>query len=185
MKFNEHYNLAGSHAFLGASNPAWTNYDEDKLVERYMSSQAAVRGTRLHALACELITMDVKLPRNNQTLSAYVNDAIGYKMQPEQILFYSQNCYGTVDAISFRGNKLRIHDLKTGVVPGKMRQLEVYAALFCLEYKFKPHALDIELRIYQTDEIFVHVPDADDIIQIMEQIKRCDKIIESMKEADS
>lgn len=74
-----------------------------------------------------------KLPRLNKTLNAYVNDAIGYKMIPEQILFYSDNCFGTADAIVFRNGLLRIHDLKTGVIPAHMEQLEVYAALFCLE----------------------------------------------------
>lgn len=183
MIFNNHSNLVGAHAFLSASGYHWTNYDEDKLVERYSTAQMAARGTQLHALAAQLILMGVKLPRNNQTLNTYVNDAIGYKMIPEQVLYYSMNCFGTCDAISFRNGKLRIHDLKTGITPGHMRQLEVYTAMFCLEYKFKPHQLDIELRIYQTDEILIHIPELDNIVRLMDKIKTFDKKIESMKEA--
>ena len=50
------------------------------------------------------------------------------KMTPEQILYYSDNCFGTADAILFRNNFLRIHDLKTGKIPAHMEQLEIYAS---------------------------------------------------------
>ena len=30
----------------------------------------------------------------------YVNDGVGFKLTPEQILYYSPYCYGTADAIS-------------------------------------------------------------------------------------
>lgn len=63
-------------------------------------------------------------------MNMYVNDAISFRMVPEQILFYSENCFGTADTIVFRNGTLRIHDLKTGVVPAHMEQLEIYAALF-------------------------------------------------------
>ena len=56
----------------------------------------------------------------------------------EQALYYSDNCFGTADAISFKKNFLRIHDLKTGVTPGSMKQLLIYASMFCLEYNFLP-----------------------------------------------
>lgn len=183
MKFNEHSRLVGEHAFLSASNYHWINYDEEKLAERYRTSQLAARGTQLHELAAQLIRMGIKMPRNQQTFNAYVNDAIGYKMVPEQVLFYSVNCFGTPDTISFRNGKLRIHDLKTGTTKASVRQPEVYAALFCLEYKFKPHQLDIELRLYQSDEIVIHVPELDDIVRIMDRIRTFDKMIESFKEA--
>ena len=114
----------------------------------------------------------------------YVNDAIGYKMVPEQVLYYSDNCFGTADAISFRGNLLRIHDLKTGVIPAHMEQLEIYAALFCLEYKFKPSDIEIELRIYQSDEILYHKPTSEDIVPIMDKIITFDKIIGNIKEQE-
>jgi hypothetical protein len=111
----------------------------------------------------------------------YVNDAIGFRMTPEQPLFYSKNCFGTADAISFRKNLLRIHDLKTGVTPASMHQLEIYAALFCLEYSVNPKDISIELRIYQSNEIYIHNPDAEDILEIMDKIAKFDKAIEDVK----
>lgn len=105
-------------------------------------------------------------------------------MTPEQILFYSENCFGTADAICFRNNLLRIHDLKTGLIPAHMEQLEIYAALFCLEYKFKPSEIDMELRIYQHDEILVHNPTAEDIVPIMDKIITSDKVINKLKERE-
>ena len=114
----------------------------------------------------------------------YVNDAIGFKMTPEQVLFYSENCFGTTDAISFRNNFLRIHDLKTGVTPAHMEQLMIYAALFCLEYRIKPSEIDIELRIYQSDEIIVFNPTAEDIVPIMDRVVTSDKIISKIKQEE-
>lgn len=184
MDFNDHSKLVGLHSFLSASNYHWTNYTQDQLVERYRTSQAATRGTALHALANDLITLGVRLPKTKSTMNAYVNDAIGFKMIPEQVLFYSPNCFGTADTISFRNGKLRIHDLKTGVIPGKVRQLEVYTAMFCLEYDFKPSEIDIELRIYQSDEIVFHIPELDTLVRIMDQIVTFDKIIEKLKESE-
>ena len=52
----------GEHAFLGASNHAWYNYDDEKLVRIYINKLAASRGTAMHALACSLIKLKVKLP---------------------------------------------------------------------------------------------------------------------------
>lgn len=138
---------------------------------------AAQRGVELHAFAHEAIRLGVKLPANKQTLSMYVNDAIGFRMTPEQILYYSDNCYGTADAIAFRRNTLRIHDLKTGLNESSEHQLEVYAALFCLEYRFKPWEIEMELRIYQSDEVRLFVPDPDDIVHIMDKIITFDKRI--------
>jgi hypothetical protein len=102
-------------------------------------------------------------------------------MQTEQILYYSDNCFGTTDTISFRKNVLRIHDLKTGQSPASMNQLLVYAALFCLEYNFKPTEIEIELRLYQLDEVLIHVPEPDEIILIMNKIISFDKTIEELK----
>jgi len=102
-------------------------------------------------------------------------------MSPEQVLFYSYNCYGTADAISFRNNGLRIHDLKTGYSRVSMLQLEVYAALFCLEYEHKPNQIDIELRIYQASKIVIHVPEPPVIRRIMEKIIIFDRKIEELK----
>lgn len=177
MLFNSHSHLQGAHAFLSASKYHWINYDEDKLERVFLASQAAARGDRLHALAHSLIREGVKLPRTQATLNMYVNDAIGYQMNPEQILFYSLNAFGTADAISFKRGKLRIHDLKTGVSATSEHQLEVYAALFCLEYKVKPFQIEIELRIYQSNEARIYEGDPDVITHIMDKIVTFDKRI--------
>lgn len=184
MQFNPHYNLEGCHAFLGASKYHWINYDEEKLDETYKRYRATQRGTELHEFACRAIELGIKLPKSKKTLNMYVNDAIGYKMTPEQVLYYSDNCFGTADAISFRKNLLRIHDLKTGVTPTHIEQLEIYAALFCLEYGVNPGKIDIELRIYQSDEIIVANPDIEIIAPIMDKIITFDKRIEKLKEVE-
>jgi len=143
--------------------------------------QAIQRGTELHELASKLIRLDVKLPKSNKTLNMYVNDAIGFKMVTEQPLYYSENCFGTADAICFRKNFLRIHDLKSGEAPASIKQLMVYNALFCLEYNIKPSDIEIELRLYQSDETIVHVPDSSEILAIMDKIITFDKRIEQIR----
>lgn len=183
MIFNQHSNVQG-HAFLSPSNYHWLNYTEEKLEARYASFRSAKRGSDLHALAHEAIRLGVKLSRSNQSLSTYVNDAIGYKMSCEQVLFYSENCFGTADTISFRRRNLRIHDLKTGIYVTSFHQLEVYAALFCLEYSIDPREIDIELRIYQRQEIRVDTPTAEMIMEIMDTIVRFDAYVEEMKASD-
>jgi len=184
MIFNKHSALVGQHAFLSASKPSWINYDEDKLDRAYLVAQAAARGTRLHELAHRLIREEVWLPDNDQTLSLYVNDAIGFKMSPEQILYYSEHCYGTADTICFRNNKLRIHDLKTGINTTSEAQLKIYAALFCLEYRFKPFDIEIELRIYQNNEARIYEPDPDDIFHIIDKIVTFSKHLEARREEE-
>lgn len=171
----------GAHAFLGASRYSWLNYDEEKLVQAYNNYQATARGTRLHALAKEHIELAIKMPRTKTTFNMYVNDAIGFRMRPEQPLFYSPNCFGTADAISFKDDLLRIHDLKTGVTPASLHQLEIYAALFCLEYRIKPGDIHMELRIYQNDDILIGNPEADAILPVMDKIVIFDKCIEQIK----
>lgn len=184
MNFNKHLNLEGQHAFLGASKYHWINYSEDKVAESYSKFLATQKGTQLHEFAAQCIRLGQKLPKSKKTLNAYVNDAIGYKMIPEQILFYSDNCFGTADAIVFRDDLLRIHDLKTGTIPAHMEQLEVYAALFCLEYKVKPADIRMELRLYQSDDILVGNPTVEDIAPIMDKIITFDKIINKIKEQE-
>ena len=163
MNFNRHSDLNGQHAFLSASKYHWINYDEEKLASTYLKHLAVMRGTKYHELAYQLITLGEKLPKTGRTFNMYVNDAIGFRMKPEQVLYYSENCFGTADAISFRNNTLRIHDLKTGSTPAHVEQLMVYAALFCLEYKVKPAEIDIEL------------------VPIMDKIVSSDKIITKIK----
>lgn len=182
MKFNDHHQLVGCHAFLGASQYHWLNYTDEKLVERFNTAQAAQRGTELHEFAATCIKLGQRLPRSPKTLNLYVNDAIGYHMTPEQVLYYSENCFGTADAISFRNNFLRIHDLKTGEKEAKMEQLEIYVALFCLEYMVDPNEIDTELRIYQSNEVSVLVPEKTDILYIMDKIKHFDSKIKELKE---
>lgn len=184
MNFNRHSQLEGLHSFLGASKYHWINYDDEKLITSYNNFLAAQRGTELHDLAQRLIKNNVKLPKSKKTLNMYVNDAIGYGMTPELVLYYSENCFGTTDAISFRNDILRIHDLKTGATQTHMEQLMVYAALFCLEYHVDPKTIEMELRIYQNDEILYHVPTGDDISEIMEKIKRFDKLINEIKDKE-
>ena len=181
MIFNAHSNLIGQHAFLGASKYHWINYDEEKLARVFTARMAAQRGTELHAFASEAIRLGIKLPRSPKTLHLYVNDAIGFRMTPEQVLYYSPNAFGTADAISFRKNKLRLHDLKTGVVQGSVHQLEVYAALFCLEYHFKPMQITTELRIYQNDEVQIYDGDPDAITHIMDKIITFDKRLNQLR----
>lgn len=182
MDFKEHYKLKGAHSFLSASSYHWINYSEEKLMERYATHMEAARGTALHAYADMAIRLRQTQPRNNKTINRYVNDAIGFRMIPEQILFYSENSFGTADAICFRDNLLRIHDLKNGVAKASMAQLRVYMALFCLEYDYKPRSIEAELRIYQLDDIVAEDPDRDEIERIMDKIQIFDKLIRQMKE---
>lgn len=168
---------------FGASNYHWIRYSEDKLRHAFETSQAARRGTEMHELARNLIRLKVRLPDTSATVNMYVNDAIGYRMTPEQPLFYSFNFFGTADAISFSRGKLRIHDLKNGtVVKASVDQLYVYAAFFCLEYKVKPHEIETELRIYQNDERRVYPGDPDIIAHIMDTVVTFDKRIEMWKQ---
>ena len=186
MNFNKHFDLVGRHAFLSASKFHWINYDEDKLISSYENYAAIERGTRLHAFAKDCIELGVKLPNaglaGKKTLNHYVNDAIAFQMIPEQPLYFSENCFGTADAISFKGGLLRIHDLKTGATPAHMEQLMIYAALFCLEYGYDPHDIDIELRIYQSDDMSLLNPNPDDIQIIMDKIVLFDDRLSKIKE---
>ena len=181
MNFNVHSNLEGRHAFLSGSKVSWLNYDDDKLVRAWRNDQAKECGTILHEFAAQCIKLNQRLPEDPITLNMYVNDAIGYKMRPEQPLYYSENCFGTADSICFRKNILRIHDLKTGTTTVHIEQLYIYAALFCLEYHYDPHEIEMEFRIYQNNDILTDVPDPDDISEIMEKIKRFDKILKDIQ----
>lgn len=188
MNFLKHSNLEGLHAPFAASKSSWLRYDDEKILDYYNKTKAKEHGTRLHAWAAEAIDMGIKMPRSNKTLYSYINDAIGFKMKPEVVLYYSDYFFGTADAICFRNNTLRIHDLKTGTV-GKIEhhieQLEIYAALFCLEYKFKPGEIKMELRVYKNDEVLVHKPTAEDILPIMDKIIHVNKILESFDKEEA
>ena len=183
MNFVKHSNLEGLHAPFSASQSAWLRYDTEKVLTVYDNMRAKERGTKLHDWAKRTIDLGIKQPRSNKTLYAYVNDAIGFKMSTEVVLYYSPYFFGTADAISFRNNKLRIHDLKTGK-SGHMEQLEVYAALFCLEYKIKPGDIQMELRLYKDNEVIVHEPTAEDILPIMDKIMSLNKALENFDDRE-
>jgi hypothetical protein len=181
MHWNDHSRISGLHAFLGASKYHWINYNEEKIKAAYESFQAVALGTRYHELAAEMIRLKVKPEKRKKTFNLYVNDAIGFDMSPEVVLMYSENCFGTTDAICFRDGMLRIHDLKTGMTPAHIEQLYIYEALFCLEYDVRPQDIESELRLYQFNEIKSEGPDPKDIQGIMDKIKLFDKIITEMK----
>jgi hypothetical protein len=102
-------------------------------------------------------------------------------MRSEQVLYYSENCFGTSDAISYKDGILRIHDYKSGTMPAHMEQLLIYAGMFCLEYKINPYdILETELRIYQNAEILYHKPEAREIEDITKRIIEANNIIEKI-----
>lgn len=209
MKWNDHEKLRGLHAFLGASQFRWITWDDEKLIQRYYSSFASDIGTALHDLAQSLIKNKIKLtledtnlieltlvkagfPRGSfdsekilHNLLPYVNDAIGFRMDTEVILYYSPYSFGTADAIKYDdlSKKLRIHDYKSGGTPAHMEQLEIYAALFCLEYNVDPFELkDIELRIYQNYSIPTEKAESERIKQVMHLIIENDRKLKKLRE---
>lgn len=181
MQFNDHSDLEGLHAFLSPSGYHWVNYEESKLVERYTNYRAALKGTELHELASNLINNKIKVANHKKAFNQFVNDSIGFRMSSEVPLFYSPNCFGTADAISFRDGKLMIFDLKTGKIKANYAQLDVYAALFCLEYGYDPYSIDIEERIYQNNGFTINAPKPDAIDRIMQKIIESDIILEKLK----
>lgn len=181
MRFKSHSELQGKHAFLSPSNYHWLNYDQQKLTARFHSYSGARRGTDLHALAHEAIRLGVPLHESNESMANYVLDALEYGMTCEQPLFYSENCFGTADTICFRDGLLRIHDLKTGITPTSEKQLQVYAAIFCLEYAVDPYEIDIELRIYQREEVRIFEAIPEGIAAIMDKIVAADHYIQTLK----
>lgn len=182
MNFNQHFRLNGLHAPFSPSQPSWLNYTDEKALDVYSNKKAAEMGTRLHNWAKETIDLGIRQPRSKKTIYAYVNDAIGFRMDTEVVLYYSDRFFGTADAISFKDNFLRIHDLKTGTSPVHIEQPLVYAALFCLEYKIKPSDIKIELRIYQNDEIQIYEPEEGEVEEVMNKIIHLDELLSSYEE---
>lgn len=206
MIFNKHLELEGRHAILSPSKHYWLNYDDEGLMRNYISSFATDIGTLVHEYASDRIRFRLPLDANNDeaknslllfllkngipfkvidldrifyNLVPYVNDAIGYKMDSEIQLKYSDLCFGTADAIGVRRNWLRIHDLKTGQTPASMDQLLCYAALFFLEYKrdYRPQTMKTELRIYQNQEVLVTQPSSEEIKAVMDKIIHGDSVL--------
>jgi hypothetical protein len=185
VSFNKHSRVpAGAHAFLSPSNYYWLEYDEDKMRRVFYEKQAVKRGTELHEYAQKAISLGLKQPDNRTTLCAYINDAIGFRMTPEVPLFYSPECFGTADTLGFRNNILRVHDLKTGSKEADMRQLLIYAALFCFEYKYVPSQIKIILRIYQNDDIDEYEPSPMEILQVMDRIQSLADFVTRLREED-
>lgn len=206
MIWHDHSKLVGTHAFLSASQPGWRKKNADEIMEAKCNSYAQQIGTLLHSYAADCIKYREKLRKGDMrgvkfdlmrkgipeyaidieriypTFMTYVNDAIGYQLAPEVVLYYSDECYGTADAIEVDGKILRIHDLKTGIKPAKMEQLMIYAALFYLEYGTKLESIRPELRIYQMDEVLVCEPELDEIREVMDDIVEKDRVLKSMRE---
>lgn len=211
MMWNDHHQLEGMHAFLGASQYHWINWNDTVFETRYYSQFSTQLGTVIHELASDCIKSRTKLTKHDKHLiditlfkngipkSAYdsdtildnlvsfVNDAIGFHMSSEVILFYNFDCFGTTDAIIFNEKErmLRIHDLKTGSTPAHMEQLMIYAALFCLEYKKKPENFTTELRIYQSGDIIGYIPEPREIEKYMEIIVTRTELIKKIKGRDA
>lgn len=186
MRWNNHWSVENKHAFLGASKYHWIRYDLDKMKRIWENKFKSEEGTRKHNLAAFCIRERVRLDGDG-TLALYVNDAIGFRMTPEQVLYFNDDCFGTADAISFRNGILRVHDLKTGVHPGSFDQILIYFALFCLEYGKAGEALnpyDIEMigRIYQSDDYVEYIAEPAEVQQIMDTIRTFTKEITAMKE---
>ena len=166
------------HAFAAANienciTMPKSNRDMIKMIKIFMLGQKSSRDLIDALTYLPLIVID--------TLRAYINDAIGFKMKPEVVLFYSKYCFGTADTISFRNKLLRIHDFKSGDIAASMDQVMIYAALFCLEYKINPADIKIELRIYQGGEVKMYEPTAVEISGIGNHIIESDKTIKMFK----
>lgn len=192
MSLKKNSRLIGLHAFLSPSTYHWLDKNEDELRSSYFNKQQARLGDQLHEYAQRAIELRVKQADNGSTLSNYINDAIGFRMTPEFPLYYSDDCFGTTDAISFREERwpegkfltLRVSDLKTGLIPANMKQLLIYAAIFCFEYKFNPRDIKIVLRIYQNDAIEELLPDPSELVIIMSKIKAQAALIAFLREED-
>lgn len=209
MVWKDYSKLKGTHAVCGASNYSWRNYDPEKLIQRLIANYAAPIGTALHEYAAENIKKKIKVLKTDKhgvlryllvekkipsraididmlfpNLMNYVNDCIGFRLDPEVVLYYSPYSYGTADAIGWENGLLQISDLKTGVVPASFAQLENYAAFFCLDYKIKPTQIkEIIFRIYQGGQIATAKPDPSILVPIIDQIIEYSRIAADFEEA--
>ena len=210
MQWNDHHQLEGKHAFLGASNFHWVNWTDSIFENTYYSQFSTIIGTTIHELAHDCILNRTKINKHDkhlvelslyhafvpkdaydpnailENLIPFVNDAIGYHMSSEILLYYNSYCFGTCDAILFneKDKILRIHDLKTGTTTAHFEQLLIYAALFCLEYHKNPRHFTTELRIYQNFEISVNTPDPSEIESFMELIQNRSQLISTYLERE-
>ena len=210
MIWNEHSELRGKHATFAPSNPSFLNYslereDEDIIFQRFAAQYAAQIGTIVHDFAQERIQYNQKLHKTNKSdllirllksgippivinieyifnnLIPYVNDSISFRMDPEVILKYSDDCFGTADTICYRDKVLIINDLKTGKSAVHMDQLLTYASLFFLEYRAAPETTTTILRIYQANEVVEDRPEPERLRAAMNQIIELDKRVKKWK----
>ena len=206
MIFNVHSELEGRHAILSPSKHYWMNYDDDALMRSYISGYATDVGTLVHSYAADRIKYRLPMDPENEeckngllmhllkngipfrvidldrlfyNLVPYVNDCIGFKMDSEVVLKYTDLCFGTADAIGVRRNWLRIFDLKTGSTPASMDQLLLYAGLFFIEYKrdYHPDTMKVELRIYQHSEVQTVNPTVTEIKTVMKKIAHANAVL--------
>lgn len=214
MNFRRHSELEGKHAILSASSWRWVNDDIESLTKRICSQYLPTIGTILHDIARKHIKHRIKLNKYDkknvmlelveqgvpamvidtinfdsmyENLMQYVNDAVAFKMTPEVVLRFSNNFFGTADAIKYDEETkfLRIHDYKSGTTPAHMEQLIIYVALFCLEYAIKPTSLSgCELRIYQAPEPVVYEPAPEEISQVIDRIITFDNFMNKLWEEE-
>ena len=206
MIFRSYSNLDDKHARFSPSQPYWLNDTEEGIIKRFRSQYAAQIGTIFHDFARRYIKHGLRLAKSDkktvildllesgipgsvidsldidfifENVQEYVNDAVAYRMSPEVHLYFSDNFFGTADAISFdeKKNKLKIFDLKTGSSTPHLEQLIIYTALFCLDYKVNPFDISTELKIYKNNEVQIDEPDPSDIMDAMEKIRLFDEII--------
>ncbi len=184
----------GAHAFLSPSTYTWLDQDEEKLRASYFRKQQTQRGDKLHVYSQMAIELKQPQPNDGTTVATYINDAIGFRMEAEVPLYYSEDCFGTADALSCRPEQwadgtfitLRISDLKTGFHEADIRQLLIYAGIFFWQFRdmFNPMKVRVVLRIYQNDHIVEHQPDAMEIREVMSKIKFAAAVIAKMREED-
>lgn len=192
MIWNDHSKLKGKHAILSPSSNAWIRYSDEELKLFKSKEEAKIRGTALHNYAQQAIILQRRqFSLVRDTVAMYINDCIDNDMQAEVQLYYSDNCFGTADAISYENGFLKIFDLKTGDSVEYFRwnpdiqgwdvhydQLLIYAALFCLEYKVRPNELKgCELRVYQSDNCVPYTPTVQELDWYISQIINANIIV--------
>lgn len=108
MNFNNHSNLEGQHAFLGASKYHWINYGEDKVAEAYRNFLATQKGTVLHAFAAQCIMLNQKLPKSKQA----GHDVVHGIIREVSLVLAGANPGAFIDDVVMHG------DGETGIVIG-------------------------------------------------------------------
>lgn len=186
MEWNDHWRLEGRHATLSPSGYHWLNYDADKMRRVTWNNYSKEDGTKMHELASNMILYNIMPEDNENALNQFVIDALTMFKEPmssEILLYYSDECFGTADAIYYDKEKkhLQVHDLKTGVSKPSFKQLWIYCALFCLEYDKKPEKMTFECRLYQLGAMDIDAPGPKDIRNIMNQIVSMSNVIEGVR----